>query len=40
MGEGFNALRAEMNARFESQESRFDSRFDAMQRMMLQLWVG
>ena len=36
MDEGFNAVRLEMNARFERQEGRFD----ALQRMMLQLWAG
>jgi hypothetical protein len=38
--DGFNSLRTEMNARFEAHESRSDARFDAMQRMMLQLWAG
>lgn len=36
MDEGFNSLRAEMNARFERQESRFDS----AQRLTIQLWAG
>jgi hypothetical protein len=40
MDEGFSGSRAEMNARFEKQESRFDSRFDSTQRLMLQLWAG
>jgi hypothetical protein len=34
--EGFTALRAEMNARFERQ----DARFDAQQRLAVQLWAG
>jgi hypothetical protein len=36
MDEGFGFLRAEMNARFEHQESRFD----ALQRLTVQLWAG
>lgn len=34
--DGFNAMRGEMNARFERREIRFDS----LQRMMIQLWAG
>ena len=34
--DSLNALRAEMNARFERQESHFDS----MQRLTIQLWAG
>lgn len=33
---GFNSLRAEMNARFDQQDARFDSN----QRLMIQLWAG
>jgi hypothetical protein len=36
----FRALRGEMNARFDVMDAKMDAKFEAMQKLMIQLFAG